>query len=57
MHFNTTMAGEGAVATAPNDSIYDSYLKDNILSTVFHEIGMGMSRGSDGYLYLVQLFR
>jgi uncharacterized protein YkwD len=36
---------------------YESHLRDNILSSVFHQVGMGMARGKDGYLYLCQLFQ
>jgi uncharacterized protein YkwD len=32
-------------------------LRDNILSSVFYQVGMGMARGKDGYLYLCQLFQ
>lgn len=35
----------------------DSFLRRNILSTKFHEMGMGMANGNDGQVYLVQLFR
>jgi uncharacterized protein YkwD len=35
----------------------DSFLRRNILSTKFHEMGMGMANGNDGHVYLVQLFR
>ena len=35
----------------------DSFLRSNILSSSFREVGIGMAFDADGVIYLVQLFR
>lgn len=50
--------GEGATVSQIQDAFMNSAPhRDNILSSSFTEIGVGTARGSDGQLYVDELFR
>jgi hypothetical protein len=50
--------GEGPdVASIHNAFMGSASHRENILSTVFTEVGVGTARGSDGVLYVSQVFR
>jgi uncharacterized protein YkwD len=59
---NCVKAGENdksgdSLAILHSASMADQACRENILSPFFNEIGVGVSKGQDGKLYMCQLFR